>query len=63
MSFDPPPDWYIRAMTLRLSRGESAALPYDPNAEPSNVVSIEAARTRRATEQMMRGRATRERPL
>jgi hypothetical protein len=59
----PPPDYYIRAMTLRLSRGESVVLPCDPDAEPSNVHSIEAARTRRATEQMMRGRATRERPL
>jgi hypothetical protein len=31
--------------------------------EPKNVHSIETARTRRATAQMMRGRGVRERPL
>jgi hypothetical protein len=59
----PPPDWYLRWAACRTLQGLSVALPYDPNAEPPNVVSIEAARTRRATEQMLRSRATRERPL
>jgi hypothetical protein len=57
MSIAPPPDWYIHAVSLRLLRGEFVALPLDPEAEPSNVHSIEAARTRRATAQMMRGRS------
>jgi hypothetical protein len=55
-AIEPAPDWYIRAVSLRLLRGESVELPIEPEAEPSNVHSIEAARTRRATAQMMRGR-------
>jgi hypothetical protein len=62
-AIEPAPEWYIRAVTLRLLRGESVALPLDPAAEPANVHSIEAARTRRASAQMMRARVTRERPL
>jgi hypothetical protein len=55
MTIDPPPDWYIRQIALRALRGESVALPIDPN-EPDNVFSIEAARTRRATKIVMRRR-------
>jgi|HubBroStandDraft_6_1064221.scaffolds.fasta_scaffold2358434_2 hypothetical protein len=56
-------EWYLRQAAIRaLLRGEPA-LPLDPESEPSNVHSIEAARTRRATTLMMRGRAMRERPL
>jgi hypothetical protein len=62
MSDDPAPDYYLRYVQRLLMQGLSAALPYDPD-EPSNVHSIEAARTRRATAQMMRGRVPRERPL
>jgi hypothetical protein len=56
MSIEPAPDWYIRAVTLRLLRGESVELPIEPEAEPGNVFDIRAARTRRATAQMMRRR-------
>jgi hypothetical protein len=56
MSIEPAPDWYLRAVTLRLLRGESVELPIEPEAEPTNVHSIEAARTRRATALMMRRR-------
>jgi hypothetical protein len=49
----PPPDFYIRAVALRLLQGLPAALPIEP--EPSNVVSIAAARTRKATAQLLRG--------
>jgi hypothetical protein len=63
MSVEPPPDWYLRAATLRLLRGESVELPIAPETEPKNVHSIEAARTRRATALLMRGREVRERPL
>jgi transposase len=59
----PAPDWYVRWAACRTLQGLPVALPYDPDAEPSNVHSIEAARTRRATEQMMRGRAPPERRL
>jgi hypothetical protein len=44
------PDWYIRGVTLRLLRGESVELPIEPEGEPTNVHSIEAARTRRCIE-------------
>jgi hypothetical protein len=50
MSIEPPPDWYIRATQLKLLRGESVALPFEPETEPTNVHSIEAARTRRCIE-------------
>jgi hypothetical protein len=53
-SITPPPEWYARAAALRLLQGKSAALPIEPDPEPENVHSIEAARTRRATAQMMR---------
>jgi hypothetical protein len=56
MTIEPPPDHYIRAATLRILRGESVELPILPESEPSNVHSIEAARTRRATREMIRRR-------
>jgi hypothetical protein len=55
-AIEPAPEWYIRAVTLRLSRDESVELPIVPESEPSNVHSIEAARTRRATREMIRRR-------
>jgi hypothetical protein len=61
MSIEPPSDWYIRQTQLRLFRGESVELPIVPE-EPANVHSIAAARTRRATREMIR-QAMRERPL
>jgi hypothetical protein len=56
-AIEPAPEWYIRAVTLRLSRGESVELPIVPESEPANVHSIEAARTRRATREMIRRRS------
>jgi hypothetical protein len=53
MSVDPPPDSYIHAVRLRMLRGESVELPFPPE-EPSNVHSIAAARTRRATREALR---------
>jgi hypothetical protein len=63
MSIEPPPDWYLRRCQLMIAQGRDPSLPIDPETEPKNVHSIEAARTRRATAQMMRSRAVRERPL
>jgi hypothetical protein len=56
-TFDPPPDFYVRWAMLRLIRSEPAALPLEPESEPTNVHSIDAARTRRATELVLRRRA------
>jgi hypothetical protein len=58
---DDPPDSYLRYAAHLARQGLPVTLSAEP--EDGNVVSIAAARTRRATEQMMRGRATRERPL
>jgi hypothetical protein len=55
MNVAPPPDWYIHAVTLRALRGEFVALPIAPNAEPTNIYSIEAGRTRRAVRRTLRG--------
>jgi hypothetical protein len=49
------PDWYLRQAFLRAMRGEPLEWPADPE-EHNNVHSIAAARTRRATEQMLRAR-------
>jgi hypothetical protein len=55
VSVDPPPDSYIHAVRLRILRGESVELPFPAESEePSNVHSIEAARTRRATREALR---------
>jgi hypothetical protein len=54
MSDDPLPDWYIRKVALRALQDPPAVeWPAD---DPGNIFSIEAARTRRATRQMMRQR-------
>jgi hypothetical protein len=63
IKFLDPNEWYLRQMAFRVLQGLPTALPFDPEPEPGNVVSIAAARTRRATAQIMHGRATRERPL
>jgi hypothetical protein len=55
-----PPEWLLRQAFLRTMRGEQIWPTED---EPGNVVSIAAARTRRATELSLRARAPRERPL
>jgi hypothetical protein len=52
IAFEPPPDWYIRHCERLVLSGQSAALPIEPEPEPSNVRSIEAARTRRATREI-----------
>jgi hypothetical protein len=52
--------WYLQQCALRALRGDTVELP--PDDPDSNVHSIELARTKRAIA-MMRGRATRERPL
>ncbi len=44
---DPSDDWFIRQTALRLLRGESVELPFEPEKEPANVHSLAAARTNR----------------
>lgn len=56
-AIEPPPDHYIRHCARVALQGVSVVLPIEREAEPSNVHSIEAARTRRATAQVMRGRS------
>jgi hypothetical protein len=56
MSIEPPPNWYLHAAALKILRGESVELPIAPEAEPANVHSIAAARTRRAIREMVRRR-------
>jgi hypothetical protein len=53
-------EWFLRQAALRALRGECITLPPD---EPSNVHSLELARTNRAISQMRRGRVPPERPL
>ena len=53
MIFDAPPgDPYLRYCQRVLLRGESVALPIDPETEPSNVHSLALARTRKCIEIM-----------
>jgi hypothetical protein len=54
MSIEPAPDSYIRCCARMALQGLDPSLPIEPEAETTNVRSIEAARTRRATAQMMR---------
>jgi hypothetical protein len=54
-AIEPAPEAYIRAVTLRILRGETVELPM-PEAEPSNVFDIREARTKRATALMIRRR-------
>jgi hypothetical protein len=56
-SITPPPEWYARVAALRLLQGLPAGLPAGLPLEPepdSNVMSIEAGRTRRATRELRR---------
>lgn len=59
---DSLPERYLRQAMLRALQGLPADLPLEPEPD-SNIVSIAAARTRRATELMLRGRVTWVRPL
>jgi hypothetical protein len=62
-SIEPPPDFYVRHCARMALQGLDPSLPVESQTEPPNVHSIEAARTRRATVLLMRGREVRERPL
>jgi hypothetical protein len=53
-AIEPPPDWYMRVIMLRLMQGLSIALPTEPETEPANVHSIALARTKQAIAQMTR---------
>jgi hypothetical protein len=53
----PPPAWYLHACARMALQGQSVAMPIEPETEPTNVHSLEAARTRRATELMLRRRS------
>jgi hypothetical protein len=55
MSIEPP-DWYIQRCALRIIRGLDTALPGESESEPTNVFSLEAGRTRRATHEIFRRR-------
>jgi hypothetical protein len=54
---EPPPDWYLRYCQRMALQGMDPSLPIEPELEPSNVHSIAAAQTRRATALLMRGRS------
>jgi hypothetical protein len=56
MTIEPAPDWYIRYCARMVQQGLDPSLPIVPEAEPTNVHSIEAGRTRRATREMLRRR-------
>jgi hypothetical protein len=56
-AIEPPPAWYLHHCARLALQGGDPSLPFEPEAEPPNVLSIEAARTRRAMAQMMRGRS------
>jgi hypothetical protein len=49
-SIELPPDWYLRRCQLMMAQGLDPSLPFEPETEPANVFSIEAARTRKAIE-------------
>jgi hypothetical protein len=57
---EPPPDYYIRWVTHRSLMGMDVSFPIEPEAEPTNIVDIRAARTQRATALLMRGRVREE---
>jgi hypothetical protein len=51
VSIEPPPDYHIRHCTRLALQGGDPSLPFETLPEqPSNVHSIEAARTRRCIE-------------
>jgi hypothetical protein len=56
MTIEPPPDWYVHHCARLALQGWEPSLPIAPEAEPANVHSIEAARTRRTTHEMIRRR-------
>jgi hypothetical protein len=56
MSIEPAPDWYLRRCQLMIAQGLDPSLPIEPEAEPSNVSDIRAARTQRAIREMIRRR-------
>jgi hypothetical protein len=58
MTIEPAPEWYIRYCARMAQRGlDPSLLPTAPEAEPTNVFSIEAGRVRRATREMLRRRS------
>jgi hypothetical protein len=59
----PPDDPYLRRCQRMALQGLDPSLPIEPEAEPSNVFDIRAARTMRAVAQLRRGREVRQRPL
>jgi hypothetical protein len=54
---------YLRHCQLMIAQGRDPSLPIEPEAEPSNVHSIEAARTLRCIEICRKRGDFRERPL
>jgi hypothetical protein len=56
MTIEPAPDWYLRYCARMVQQGLDPSLPIVPEAEPSNVFDIRAARTKRATALMIRRR-------
>jgi hypothetical protein len=57
MTIEPAPDWYLRYCVRLALQGLNPSLPIVPEAEPSNIHSIAAARTRRATREILRRRS------
>jgi hypothetical protein len=53
ITYADPDEGFLQQAALRALRGETITLPPD---EPSNIHSIELARTNRAIAQMRRGR-------
>jgi hypothetical protein len=62
MQFEPPPESYIRYCQRLALQGLDPSLPIERNPEPTNVHSIEAARTQRCI-RILGEREFRERPL
>jgi hypothetical protein len=54
-SIEPPPDFYTRHCARLALQGMDPSLPL-PEAEPSNVFDIRAARTQRAIREIIRRR-------
>jgi hypothetical protein len=61
ITYADPDEWFLRQAAFRALRGETVTLP--PDDTPSNVHSLNLARTNRAIAQMRRGRLPPERPL
>jgi hypothetical protein len=56
-AIEPPPDFCVRHCQRMVLQARDPSLPIEPEAEASNVFDIRAARTRRATAVLMRGRS------